>query len=439
MDAAEIVDDCKRFTMYSWSKGEAVDPIPFVKAERVWLTDATGKRWLDWNSQAMSVNIGHSHPRVIAAMKRQLDEVVYTAPGTATAARARLGRRLAEVMPGHLNTTFFTLSGAEANENAVRAARAFTGRQKVLARYRSYHGASALAIALTGDERRLHNEPGPPGVVHVLDPRPYDFRFGDDEDAVTANHLRYLEEVVTMEGPSTIAAMIVETVTGTNGVLVPPRGWLQGLHALLQRHGILLICDEVMAGFGRTGKLFAFSHWDVVPDMVTMAKGLTSSYFPLGAFAMSDAIAAFFQKNKFWGGLTYHGHALGCATALANLDVLLDEGMIENAARLEPVMRAEMERLRTKHPCVAEGRAIGLFGMMDLRRNARGEPWAPYAGSSPTMAKLGERMKELGLYAYVRPSGFTCIPPLCITEEELRHGFSLVDQALDTVDADYEG
>jgi taurine---2-oxoglutarate transaminase len=228
-------------------------------------------------------------------------------------------------------------------------------------------------------------------------------------------------------------------VTGTNGVLVPPKGYLPRLHALLQKHGILLICDEVMAGFGRTGKLFAFQHYGIVPDMVTMAKGLTSSYIPFGAVGLSDAIAAHFKKNVFWGGLTYNSHALACATALANLEVLIDEGMIENAARLEGVMQSEMRALAQRHPCVKEGRAIGLFGMIDLQKNERGEPFAPYAGASPVMAKLGKRMKEEGLYAFLRPSGFTCIPPLCITEEELRTGFSLVDKALDVADQAYEG
>ena len=439
MEAAQIVEDCKRYTMYSWSAGDAVDPIPFVSAKGVWLEDATGKRYLDWNSQAMSVHIGHSHPHVIAAMKAQLDRLIYSYPGSATEPRARLGKKLATLLPGDLNTSFFTLGGAESNENAVKAARLFTGRHKILARYRSYHGASNLAAQLTGDHRRWPNEPGAPGVVHVMDPQPYCFQFGSTDEERTQQSLAYLDEVIMYEGPQNVAAMIIETVTGTNGVLPPPKGYLAGLHALLQRHGILLICDEVMAGFGRTGKLFAFEHGGIVPDIVTMAKGLTSSYFPLGAMVVTDRIAAHFKKNVFWGGHTYNSHPLGLATALANIEVIENEKLVENAARLESVMRSEMARLEQKHRSVREGRAIGLFGMIDVQRNAKGEPFGAYAGTHPTMTKLGRFFRDNGLFTFMRPTAFTCIPPLCITDSELRHGFEIVDRGLDVVDADFEG
>jgi taurine--2-oxoglutarate transaminase len=439
MEAAEIVEKCKRYTMYSWSAGDAVDPIPFVKGERVWLWDANGKRYLDWNSQAMSVHIGHSHPHVIQAIEEQAHKLLYVYAGAATEIRARLGEKLASVMPGDLNTSFFTLGGGESNENAVRAARAFTGRQKVLTRYRSYHGATSLAINMTGDHRRLHNEPGPPGIVHVMDPYPYNYSFGSTPEEVTRNNLAYLEETIMYEGGHTIACMVIETVTGTNGVLPPPPGWLQGLKALLDKHGILLVCDEVMAGFGRTGKMFAFEHGGIVPDMVTMAKGLTSSALPLGAVGLSDRIAAHFKKNTFWGGHTYNSHPMCLAAALANLEVIEREGLVENAKKLEPVMKSEMERLQKKHRSMKAGRAIGLFGMIDLQKNPRGEPFGPYGGSSPTMARLGKRFRELGVFTFIKNSNFTCIPPLCITEAELRDGFALVDQALEVTDADFEG
>lgn len=436
LSAQEIVEKCKQFTMYSWSAGDAVDPIPFVRGERVWLYDATGKRWLDWNSQAMSVHIGHSHPKVIDAIARQSRDLVYVYAGAATEIRARLGEKLAAVMPGHLNTSFFTLGGAESNENAVRAARAVTGRHKVITRYRSYHGATSLAMTMTGDHRRLHNEPGPPGVIHVMDPQPYSYAFGATPEEISRRHLEYLEEVIMYEGGDRIACMVIETVTGTNGVLPPPPGWLTGLRSLLDKHGILLVCDEVMAGFGRTGRMFAFEHGNVVPDMVTMAKGLTSSYLPLGAVGLSDRVAQHFKKNVFWGGHTYNAHPMCLAAALANIEVIEEEKLVDNARNLEPVMKSEMARLKAKHPCMKEGRAIGLFGMIDLQKNDRGEPFAPYGASSPSMTKLGKLFKDKGLFTFVKNTNFTCIPPLCITADELREGFAIVDDALTMMDGE---
>lgn len=435
MDSNTIIDLCKKHTLYSWSKGEAVDPIPVARAEGVYFYTPEGHRFLDFNSQQMSVLIGHGHPKVIAAIKRQLDELVYACPSTATAVRARVGQQLADLLPGDINTFFFTLGGAEANENAVRAARLFSGRQKILSRYRSYHGGTNLTMQLTGDPRRWANEPGTPGIVRVLDPEPYDYSFGRTDEERTQNNLRYLEEVIQYEGPHTIAAMIIETVTGTNGILPPPKGYLAGLRRLLDRYGILLICDEVMCGFGRTGKMFAFEHGDILPDMVTMAKGLTSSYLPLGAVGMRDPIAQHFQKNVFWGGLTYNAHALSLAAAEACLQVMQEERLVENAARLEPVMRAEMDRLKAKHRSVKACRAIGLFGMIDLQRDRNGTPLAPYNGSHPVMAALSQFFRKEGLYTFLRWGSFMCNPPLCIAESQLREGFAIIDRGLDLVDA----
>ncbi len=439
MDAADIVRKCKQFTMYSWSAGASVDPIPFVRGERVWLWDASGKRYLDWNAQAMSVHVGHQHPKIIAAIKQQADTLMYVYAGAATEVRARLGEKLAGILPGHLNKTFFTLGGAESNENAVRAARAVTGRQKILVRTRSYHGATALAINLTGDYRRWANEPGPPGIVRVLDPQPYNFSFGQSDEDICKNHLAYLDEVICMEGPHTIAAMLIETITGTNGVLIPPAGYLKKLKALLDSYGILLICDEVMSGFGRTGKMFAFDHAGIVPDMVTMAKGLTSSMLPLGAVGLSDRVADHFMANVFYGGHTYNSHPMCLAAALANLAVIQDEGLVDNAKTLEPVMMSEMARIKAKHRSVKAWRAIGLFGMIDLQKNPAGDPIAPYATSNAVMAKLGQAFREHGLFTFMKHTNFTCIPPLCITEAELREGFAIVDRALEVTDAAFEG
>ena len=276
MNSEEMVRLSKEHTLYTWKASGTVDPMPVEHAEGIYMYTPDGERIIDFNSQLMSVNIGHNHPKVRAAIKEQVDKLTYVWPGTATEPRAKLGQLLASITPDSMNTFFFCLSGAEANENALKFAKQFTGRQKVIARYRSYHGATNACMQLTGDPRRLANEPGMPGVIHVMDPRPYHYSFGQTDEEVVANNLEYLEEVIMYEGPDTIAAMFVETVTGTNGILPPPEGYLPGLKAMLEKYGILLVCDEVMAGFGRTGKMFAFENFGIEPDILCMAKGLTS-------------------------------------------------------------------------------------------------------------------------------------------------------------------
>ena len=440
MNSDEMIDTCKKHTLYTWSASGGVAPMPLERTEGIFLYEPSGKRYYDFNSQLMSVNIGHSHPKVIAAMKKQLDkQLIYTFPATATEPRARLSKKLAELVPGNINTFFFTLGGAEANENAIKAVRGFTGKFKILSRYRSYHGATNATMQLTGDPRRLANEPGTPGFVKVMDPWPYHYSFGASDEEITANNLQYLEEVIMYEGPDKIAAMFIETVTGTNGILPPPKGYLKGLRALLDKYGILLVCDEVMCGWGRTGKLFGFEHADIVPDIVTMAKGLTSSYIPLGAMGVSDEIAAHFQDNVFWGGLTYNSHAFALATAEAVIDVMLEENLVENAATLGKVMRSEMDRLQKKHPSVREGRCIGLFGMIDVQKNSKGERMAPYNGTHPAMKQLNQFFRDNGLFTFVRWGSFMCNPPLCITEEQLLECFEIVDRGLDITDQHFEG
>ncbi len=439
MNTDEMIESCKRHTMYTWTKGEAVDPLPIERAEGVYFYSPDGKKFLDFNSQLMCVNIGHGHPKVVKAIQDQVEQLTYVFPASATSVRARMGELLAKVVPGDLNTFFFTLGGAEANENAIKIVRQYTGRHKILSRYRSYHGATNACMQLTGDPRRIPNEPGTPGFVHVMDPRPYNYSFGDTEEERTKRNLEYLEEVIMYEGPESIAAMFVETVTGTNGVLPPPKGYLRGLKEILDRHDILLVCDEVMAGFGRTGKMFAFEHYGIEPDIVTMAKGLTSAYAPLGAVAISDDIADHFQENVFWGGLTYNSHCVGLAAAEAAINVMIDEELVENAAKMESIMREEMDRLTERHDSVKEGRALGLFGMMDVQKNADGEPLAPYNGSHPAITKLGQFFRDNGLFTYTRWSSFMCNPPLCINEEQLREGFSIIDRGLEITDAAFEG
>ncbi|MBI3181227.1 MAG: aminotransferase class III-fold pyridoxal phosphate-dependent enzyme [Myxococcales bacterium] len=439
LSAEEIVRLCKKHTIFEWSAQESVTPISMVRAKGVYFWDAAGKRYIDFNSQLMCVNIGHGDERVIRAIKEQADRLPYANPYMATEARARLGKKLAEICPGDLNKCFFTLGGAEANENAIKIARMVTGRQKIVVRYRSYHGGTAGAATLTGDPRRFAAEPGIPGVVRVLDPYRYRCGFCSDKPECTLACLRHVEEVVAYEGPENVAAILLETVTGTNGILVPPEGYLQGIRELCDRHGILLILDEVMAGFGRTGKWFACEHWNVVPDMMTIAKGLTSAYLPLGAVMMREKLAAHFDKNVFYGGLTYNSHPMSLAAALATVAVYEEDGLVGNAARMGKVLSRELERLKQKHPSVGDVRNIGLFGIVELVKDQKTrEPLAPYNAKGEQMAvmnKLNAFFRENGLYTFVRWNNFFVNPPLCITEQELQEGLATVDRALEISDA----
>jgi len=439
MTAAEIVSLTKRHTIFSWSAQGNLNPIPMVRGEGIYFWDADGKRYIDMNSQLMCVNIGHGDKRVIEAIKRQADELVYAGPGMASPVRARLGRMLAELTPGDINRFFFTLGGAEANENALRIARMVTGRQKVMVRYRAYHGATAGAISLTGDPRRWANEPGIPGVVRFFDPYKYRshlYREGDSDAEFTRRCLDEVEEIVMYEGGHTIAAMFIETVTGTNGLLVPPDGYIQGLREICDRHGILLVCDEVMCGLGRTGRWFAADHWNVVPDMITMAKGLTSAYLPLGAVAVSDRIASYFDKNVFYGGLTYNAHPMSLAAAEACLQVMIDDGTMEHTQRMGAVMADLHAQMKRKHPSVGDVRSIGLFGVLELVRDRRTkEPMAPFNGTSPEMQQLGAFFREQGLYTFLNWNNVFTNPPLCITGEQLQEAFAIIDRGLEITDA----
>jgi taurine--2-oxoglutarate transaminase len=375
----------------------------------------------------MCVNIGHGDQRVIGAIKQQAESLVYANPFMATEPRAKLGRKLAELAPGDIDVFFFTNGGAEANENAIKIARAFTGRHKILARYRSYHGGTQGAMALTGDPRRWSTEPGMPGVIHVLDPYHGIERGWDSADAA----LETLEEIVELEGAESIAAFFLETVSGTNGVLIPPDGYLQGVRELCTRHGILMVCDEVMAGFGRTGEWFAVNHWNVVPDIMTMAKGLTSAYLPLGAVGMRRAIADHFRDKVFQGGLTYNSHPMACAAALATIAVYEEDDLVANAKQLGPVMERLLADLARHHPIVGVHRNIGLFGIVELVRDPKAKtPLAPFGGTSDEMKRLSGLFRELGLYTFTRWHNFFTNPPLCITEGELREGFEIIDTAL---------
>ena len=422
-----IVDLTKKHTLFEWSAQGTVDPIPVAGAKGCWFWTPEGKRYLDFNSQLMCVNIGHGDERVIRAIQQQAETLAYANPFMATEARARLGRKLAEICPGDIDVFFFTNGGAEANENAIKLARFYTGRHKILSFYRSYHGGTAGAMMLTGDPRRWASEPGMPGVVHVLNPYHGVQQGWESADAALAR----IEETIQLEGAHTIAGFILEPVTGTNGVLVPPDGFLQGVRDLCTQYGILMIADEVMSGFGRTGEWFAVDHWRVVPDLITMAKGLTSAYVPLGAVGMRRTIADHFKDKVFFGGLTYNSHPLGCATALATLKVYEDDHLIDAARRMGGVMTDLLAGLQSRHAIVGAVRSIGLFGIVELVKDRQSmEPLAPFNGTSEPMNKLRRIFRDEGLYTFVRFNYFFANPPLIITEEELRHGFDIFDRAL---------
>jgi taurine--2-oxoglutarate transaminase len=436
MSGEEIVGLTRRHTIFEWSAQSKVDPIPVARAKGVYFWTPEGKRYLDFNSQLMCTNVGHGHPKVIKAVQDQAATLAYANPFMATEPRARLGAKLAELCPGDIDTFFFTNGGAEAVENAIKIARAFTGRHKILVRYRSYHGGTGGAITLTGDPRRWASEPGVPGVVRAPDFHKWARREPEPVDVC----LRELEDVIRYEGGHTIAGFVMETVVGTNGILIPPDGYVKGVREICDKHGILFIADEVMAGFGRTGRWFAVDHWGVVPDLMTMAKGITSAYVPLGAVGMRHHIAQIFQDKPFPGGLTYNSHPLACATALATLAVYEDEKLIENAQKMGKVMRERMREMEAKHPSVGTTRSIGLFGIFDLvRRRDPFEPLAPYNGTSEEMTALGKSFREQGLYTLVRWNSFYTNPPLCITEGELAEGFATIDRALEITDRAVEG
>jgi taurine---2-oxoglutarate transaminase len=431
LSSEEIVSLSRRYTLYDWSAQEKAAPIPVERAEGVYFYTPDGRRYLDFNSQLMGVNIGHGDPRVAEAISEQARTLPYVSPFLAHEPRARLGRKLAELLPGDINKVFFTLGGAEANENAIRMARLFTGRQKILAQYRSYHGATAGAITLTGDPRRWPNEPGIPGVVHVLNPH-----HAPGEPVDTADDaLALLEETIELEGPNTIAALILEPVVGTNGILIPPDGYLQGVRDLCDRFGIVMIADEVMTGFGRTGEWFAVDHWGVVPDLITLAKGLTSSYAPLGAVGIREPIARYFDEEVFAGGLTYNSHPISCAAALATIAVYEEDDLVGNAKHMGEVMRGHHEELMARHASVGAVRNIGLFGIIELVRDRQTmEPLCPFNGTSEEMQEVGRFLLDQGLYTLIRWHGIMTNPPLCITEEEVAEGFQVIDRALDISD-----
>ncbi len=443
---SEILSLSMEHNFWTWSAQGKINPIPITKAQGVYFWDVEGKQYLDFNSMTMCVNIGHGDTRVIEAIVNQARQLTFAAPQMATKPRAVLGKLLTQITPPGLDHFLYTLGGADANENAIKLARAVTGRHKILSRYRSYHGATSGATALSGDPRRIIWEPNVmPGVVHFLDPYRYRSTFHQtnpniSEAEFARDYLNHLEEIIQFEGPETIAAVLLETVTGTNGVIIPPAGYLQGVREICDRFGILFIADEVMSGFGRTGKWFAVDHWNVIPDMITMAKGLTSGYAPLGAVAMKADIADYFKERVYQGGLTYNGHPISLAAAIACIQVMQSDHLVERAAETGQVLADLLTELVDRHPSVGDVRSIGLFGVIELvRSRTTKEPMAPYNGTSPEMTTLRKYLLDHGLYVYSHWHTLLIIPPLIITPEQLAQGFSIIDRALEISDAAVHG
>ena len=437
--------DDRAHVFHSWSAQAQIDPMPIERAAGSYFWDDEGRRYLDFSSQLVNVNIGYQHPRLVAAIAEQAARLCTVAPGFANDARSEAARLIAEVAPGDLDKVFFTNGGAEANENALRMARLHTGRHKVLAAYRSYHGATAGAIAVTGDPRRWSSEPGMPGVVRYWGPYPYRSAFhAADEQEESVRALAHLRDTLMVEGPHTVAAIILETVVGTNGVLVPPPGYLAGVRALCDEFGIVMIADEVMSGFGRCGEWFAVDHWGVVPDLITFAKGVNSGYVPLGGVVLARAIAATFDHRPYPGGLTYSGHPLACASAVASIGVFREEGVLEHARALgRDVIGPELRALAQRHPSVGEVRGLGVMWALELVRDRETrEPLVPFnaagAAGAP-MAEFSAACKQRGLWPFTHFNRTHVVPPCTTTPDEIREGIAVLDSALETADRYYTG
>jgi taurine--2-oxoglutarate transaminase len=432
LSSKEIVNLNKKYTLFSWSVQSATNPIPISRADGVYFWDADGKRYIDFSSQLMNMNIGHQHPKVIKAIQDQAARLCYAHPGMATEARGILGRKIAEIAPGNLKKTFFCLGGAEANENAIKIARFYTGRNKIMARYRSYHGATHGAIALTGDYRRLPVEPAMPGVVHFLDPFCYRCPFGWTIETCHRECISHVDEVINYEGPDKIAAIIMEGVTGSNGLIVPPDDYWPRVREICNKYGILLISDEVMSGWGRTGKWFAVDNWNVVPDIITTAKGITSGYVPLGAVIISEPIANYFEDKMLWCGLTYSGHPLACAAGAATIDVYTEDGLLQNAVTVGKYLGEKLEDIKLNHMSVGDVRYIGLFTAIEIVKNrTTKQPIDP-------LLETSKYLKDLGLFTFIFHNVLFVVPPLCITKAQIDEGLVIIEKALRITDDLYE-
>jgi taurine--2-oxoglutarate transaminase len=417
----EVLDENRNYTLFSWSVQASSNPVHIVRGEGCWFWDGDGNRWLDFSSQLINLNVGHQHPKMLEAIKAQVDTLCFAGPATAHETKGALGRKLSEVTG--LAKSFFTLGGAEAVENAIRIARLYTGRSKIITRYRSYHGGTAGAMAATGELRRWAAEPAMPGIVRVFDPYCYRCTFGKEPSTCARECVSHIEETILLEGPQNVAAILVEGITGANGILVPPDDYFPKLRALCDKYSILLIDDEVMSGFGRTGTYLATQHWSIKPDIVTCAKGLTSGYMPLGAVIVSQPIADYFEKHMLWAGLTYSGHPVCCAAGVANLQIYEEERIFENVEVQGKYLAGRLEAMKQAHAIVGDVRYKGLFSAIELVKDkSTKEPHE--------VAKLAAYLRAQHLYIYSRFNMVWVCPPLIIQQDELAHGLDIIEEGI---------
>lgn len=439
-ETEEIIHDNQEYTLFSWSKQKGTNPVAVKYAEGVYLYDYDGKRYIDFSSGLMNVNIGHGDQRITAAVVKQMQEVSYVTPSCVTKVRGELGKKLAEICPGDLNKAFFTLCGATSIENAIKLARLYTGRHKILTRYQSYHGASIGAIAASGDPRRLPvDAQQAPNFVHF--DLPYTYRYEHGEENLLKDCIAQLERIIAYEGPNNIAAILLEGQSGSSGCFLYPDGYLKAVREICSKHGILLIMDEVMSGFGRTGKWFGFQHHDIVPDMIAMAKGLTCGYLPFGCLMISDKIASKYDDAVLPLGLTYSAHPVSCAAALETLKIYDDDNLIENAAAMGKYLDARIEELKKKHPSIGNWRNKGLLGCLELVKNKKTkEPMAPFNAKPDEMVvmnKVAAKIRELGMYTFVRWNYIFIAPPLIVTKEQIDEGLEIISKAISIADENY--
>jgi taurine--2-oxoglutarate transaminase len=426
LTAQEVIDLNRKYVFFSWSVQKNISPIPIDTGKGIYFWDMNGKRYMDFSSQLISLNLGYQHPKVVSAIQEQAGRLTSAHPGNAHEPKGELGRLISEIAPGDLNKVFFTLGGADANENAVKMARLYTGRNKILARYISYHGATYGAITLSGDYRRPPVEPGIPGVVHVFDPYCYRCPFGHTIETCHRECVTHIEDVIKYEGPQTVAALIMEGVTGSNGILVPPDDYWPRLREITKKYGIMLIADEVMSGFGRTGEWFAVNNWGVVPDLITIAKGVTSGYLPLGAVIASDKIAEFFDDKYLYLGLTYCGHPMSTAAGVATVNVYKEEGLIENSKAMGSILASELQKIKDKHKTVGDVRHIGLFSCLEMVSDRQSKQ----PMDDTKMGQVRNKLIADGLSTFVNHNLIFVCPPLCITKDELVEGLKIIDNAI---------
>ncbi|MGY5319151.1 aminotransferase class III-fold pyridoxal phosphate-dependent enzyme [Neomicrococcus lactis] len=427
----------RQHVFHSWQAQGPFKPMTILKAEGSFVWDGDGNRLIDMSGQLVNTNIGHQHPKVVAAIQEQAGQLCTIAPQHVNIARSEAARLIAERTPGDLNHVFFTNGGADAVEHAIRMARLHTGRYKVLSAYRSYHGGTQLAVNVTGDPRRVANDYGDAGVVHFMPAYTYRSYFGSTTEAEeTERALRHLEDMIVLEGAQNIAALILESIPGTAGIYMPPAGYLEGVRELTKKYGIMFIADEVMAGFGRSGKWFSINHWDITPDLLTFAKGVNSGYVPLGGVAISDAIFETFRDRVYPGGLTYSGHPLACAAAVSAIGVMAEEGMIENAERLgRDIIGPRLAQMMERHPSIGDVRGAGVFWAIELVKNRETkEPMAAYGGSSPEMNELIGALKAKGILPFANFNRIHVVPALNIPDEVLEQALDAIDQALEVTD-----